>query len=319
MARNGAIPADPLKEVFTEEVMTDLGRRSRNAPALRDRLNVLVARAPVVDAESRRIVAHPPERRARRAAWETYLEAAFALGLFDPPDGQHLRTRLTSVDEDTFRGAMAECLAGWVLAGKLDLELRPRPPGPRGPGEYLIEWGDIGIYVEVKAPHREPLRRGVISGDDSPLLAATLERANRQFADDRANLLVIAPTLRIPVASHRGQLARAFYGQQVLTQPIDVSRGGAVGPVTIEFQPDGSFLRSQKQDGSPAFTRVGGVLCIEEFLRHGNPPWIDHHILLAHNPNAKPGCRLPTGIWKSIPQLVEIDDRMVWTDGAAAF
>src|SRR5437899_7550003 len=43
--------------------------------------------------------------RALRAAWWAYIEHADAVGLLD----DDLRQRLTSDDDDAFRGALAEC------------------------------------------------------------------------------------------------------------------------------------------------------------------------------------------------------------------
>lgn len=161
-------------------------------------------------------------------------------------------------------------------------------------------------------------------GDDSDLLASALKSANAQFERGVRNLLVLAPEVRMPIYRDRGQLARAFFGQPILTFPVDVTKGHAVGPTTTEFTPDGSFLNPKtpkgklvKPDGTPAYTRVGAVLTIEEDLQPGSLPWIDHKILLAHNPYAE--APLPTDGWGSIPQLLEVAGEMAWNDGGPAF
>ncbi len=88
-----------------------------------DRCEVLTARGsatsdPGVDRKVRVL-------RARRAAWETYLDSADACGLLDVD----LLARLRGRDDDDFRGAIAECLSAWVLSTCLGYRLTPRPAG----------------------------------------------------------------------------------------------------------------------------------------------------------------------------------------------
>lgn len=303
-------PSDPLRDVFTEEVLAALHARPSKSEYLEHRLAVLGVRAPFL--------------RAAKAAWEAYLTAAFALGLFSEPYGADLRARLTGTDDDAFRSAMAECLAGWLLAGKLKLAISPRPEGRRGrPLEYLIAHEGGDIRVEVKAPHHAIPANGVWSGDDSDLLAAALKSANEQFDAGVRNLLVVVPKFRIPVHHDRGQITSAFYGQPVMTFPVDLSEGKAVGPVTTEFAPDGRFLarrtptgRPIKPDGMPAFTRVGAILCVEVVRQPGRLPWMDHRVLIAHNPYAQNP--IPREIWGTIPQCLHVAGEMAWNDGGKA-
>ena len=308
------IPSDPIGEVFTDERLVFLQARANKSDRLEERLAVLGG-----------IVSDRPYCRAERAAWEAYLVAAFSLGLFDEPHGNDLRARLTGEDDNAFRAAMAECMVGWVLAGKLKLNVTPRPEGRRGhPLEYLVRNNSGGIRVEVKSPYRPLPARGAWCGDDSDLLAAALKSANEQFDSGVRNLLALAPSIRIPVYRDRGQLARAFYGQHVFTVPIEVETGDPAGPTAFEFSPDGSFFNPRnpagkliKPDGMPAYTRVGAVFCIEEELQFGNPPWMDHKILVAHNPYATDP--ISQEIWDSIPQLVDVGGEMAWNDGARGF
>lgn len=317
-------PSDAIRAVFTRDSLIRLHARPNMSGRLKERLAVLAARGPDSDSVAAR-VAHPPHRRARKAAWEVYLRAAFALGLFDEPYGADLRARLTSADDDAFRAAMAECMSGWLLCGKLGLRIGPRPEGRKGhPLEYLIHCKSGDIRVEVKSPYRAQPGKGPWWGDDSDLLAAALRSANSQFDSSVRNLLIVAPSIRTPVYQERGQLARAFYGQPVITFPVDILRGGAAGPARMEFSPDGSFFKSRtsqgatiKSDGTPPFTRVGAVLCVEEELKAGNPPWMDHRVLVAHNPHASHP--VPSDIWGSVPQLLEIAGEMAWNDGRKAF
>jgi hypothetical protein len=65
---------------------------------------------------------------------------------------------------------------------------------------------DGAIDVEVKAPHCDPPKTQIWYGDDSSKIAKCLKWANGQFHEGRPNLLVLVPTLRIPVYSHRSQI-----------------------------------------------------------------------------------------------------------------
>ena len=58
-------------------------------------------------------------RRAERAAWDTYLAAGFACGLLDGEHGSDVLARLTGIDDDNFRLAMAECMVAWFFAARL--------------------------------------------------------------------------------------------------------------------------------------------------------------------------------------------------------
>ena len=161
----------------------------------------------------------------------------------------------------------------------------------------------------------------VFSGNDADALEEAVKAANRQFDEGVANLLVVVPDLRLPVASFRSQITNAFYGEAGMAIPINVRTGGAAGPWRHSFNPSGKFLqtalpdgRSVKPDGMPGYTRVGGVLSIEE------KPGVDqmeHSTILAHNPHAS--CPLYEADWADIPQFVRRGDDMQWTDGADPF
>jgi len=254
--------------------------------------------------------------RKVKAAWEAYLDTAFGIGLFDDPHGLDLRSRLTSSQDDDFRSAMAEYMAAWYLAGKLRLTLQPRPPGRRNRVlEFRVTNTEIAINVEVKAPHRE-ITNDFWWGNDSDLFQQALETANKQFPDDVANLLVLAPQIRIPVYSQRTQLIRAFLGELVISIPIDTRSGGPAGPERNVFKPSGHFVKKHgatlsKVDGIPRFTRVSAVLSIEETAGAYS---IEHQTFLLHNPYAKmPISEKP---WEVMPQLVLRDGKILWTDGA---
>jgi hypothetical protein len=74
-----------------------------------------------------------PELRAYKSAWETYLTAAFAIGLFDGTHGTDLRARLTCVEDDNHLGAIGECfdcLSGRAPSAISGLEYRGQKSAP---------------------------------------------------------------------------------------------------------------------------------------------------------------------------------------------
>lgn len=257
--------------------------------------------------------------RSQKAAWDTYLRAAYSVGLFEGSGANDLYARLTGTDDDNFRSAMAECLAAWFLAGPLRLKVSARPLGrPGHPLELAIHLNAGDVHAEVKAPHR-PVRNQTFWGDDSDLLKKSLEDANRQFSAESANLLIVVPELRIPLSSMRGQLTRALFGDLRIVIPIDTRTGGPAGPDRLEYEPTGHFVathrpggRAFKPSGEPRFTRVGGVLTIEEFPTLSV---VDHRALVVHNPHATR--QLREDIWAEIRQFVPRDGEMIWTDGAS--
>jgi hypothetical protein len=122
------------------------------------------------------------ELRAFKAAWEAYLTAAFAIGMFEGEHGTELRARLTGTDDDNFFSAISECFAAWYLAGRRQLALRPRPAG-RGKSclEFSISCDGGDIKVEVKAPY-SPLT-------DEPFWGATTVIALRVHFNRRISNL----------------------------------------------------------------------------------------------------------------------------------
>jgi hypothetical protein len=95
--------------------------------------------------------------RSLRAAWWSYIVHADAVGLVD----DDLRQRLTSVDDDAFRGALAECQTCSFFDHKLGIHLR-RHHGAGGDFDDGAE-----LRVEVKAPY-VPLLGDVIGARSLP-------------------------------------------------------------------------------------------------------------------------------------------------------
>ncbi len=308
-----------LRAIFTEEVMDRLAGATQT-DALAYRRVVLTASGPLPsdpwDAED------VMRWRGQRAAWEVYLDAAFACGLFDEPHGRDLVERLTHVDDGQFRSGMAECLAAWYFAGKLRLPTSARPTGNNDrPLELLVTLPDGDLHVEVKAPLREPVVDGrAHSVDDSDILESCLAKAASQFRKDARNLLFLAGRLTLPIMRHRRFLSKAFYADQAYVFRVNRETGEPVGEGRVEYLPTGRFLKQWGNEQGPRHTRVGGVLFVEENIRQYRSPFgrdwkflAFHDALMMHNPNALHP--LPEEPWRECPQLVQRGDVIEWTDG----
>ena len=347
-------PPDPLRVAIPPNIR-DKWRRNPT-PELIRRLEFLCACGPKPsDALERARLMH---YRAVRAAWETYVYCAFACEFFDGDRGKELLARLRSRKPENLRSAMAECLACWFLAGRLALPVEGDAPG-RGKKKLDMRTviDDQSVGVEVKAPYSElPPEGQPWCGHDGDLLAQCLDRANRQFANDTANILILVPELKTPVSTLRVQLGSALYGEEKITCPIDTRTGGPAGPVTTKFFPEGMLLRRRqpdgklvKRDGTPGFTRVSAVIVIEEQMKEkyphpittlghtmaekntavaqelwdrqmalyedrSNECWMDHVILVAHNPYAS--YPLSPVLFREYVQFEDIGDgRYGWNDG----
>ena len=320
------LPEDALKEVFTPDVMASLRSHKNPSKRLEWRLQVLEASGPYPCDEclSYRIAC----LRAQKAAWEAYVAAAFACGMFEGEQGRDLRARLTGKGDDGFRGAMAECEVCWLLAGRMKLPVQPEASGRVGKNlEMRVVFANCDIGVEVKAPFR-PIPRSPTgeylpwNGDDADKIRQCLESANRQFTDNCRNILAIVPDLRTPMYDHRQDLLRAAYGESKITCPIDTATGGPAGPIEVKFFPEGKFLNTTtpggadlKPDGFPAYRRISAVVCIEEEMKPcgSDLMWVDHRVLVLHNPYAYHP--LSQVMFQEFPQLVPVWNEMQWTDG----
>ena len=276
------VPIDPLKSVFTKDVLANWKRMAEQSEDLKFRLRVLSACGP-----------YPSDRwraseirfyRAWRAAWDVYLYAAFANGMFEGDRGRDIRARLTRIDADDFRSAMAECLSCWFLSGPMGFTVDAIAPGRNGKNlDMVMVLPDDRIGIEVKAPFRDipPPKSGsgavCWSGDDSDKIAQCLEAANKQFSDGMRNILVIEPRLRSSLCSDRHDLVKAAFGESSLTFLLNAETGEA-GPMEMEFSANGKFFkrtlpngRPLKSDGFPAYRRISAILCIEERLKEKYP------------------------------------------------
>lgn len=271
---NTVAPSDSLQDIFTPSVMEKLRKKRDQSEELQRRLDVLGACGPMPsDVWTAREVR---AWRARKAAWEAYLNAAFVAGLFERASGNDRRARLTGVDDDNFRGAVGECVAAWYLACRMGFSVSRVPEGRKDSSIDMQADLPCGTAsVEVKAPFRELPPSGCTWwGDDSDKIAQCLKKAEKQFADDRPNIMVMVPMLRTPIFHDRNTLVRACFGKSVIVCDVDVSGRHDVDPdLRTEFRPSGKFLNTRKpsgsllkQDGSPAYRRMSAILCIEETL-----------------------------------------------------
>ncbi len=346
-------PYSVLAETFPQNVRDEWRRKC--TPELRFRLNVLDACGPQPSDIGRALELR--EWRVWRAAWETYLYTAYACGLFHGERRKDLLARLGSRNADGFRSAMAECLTCWFLAGKMRFSVSSDMRGRLNKTLDLglaIEGTNIG--VEVKAPFRERPKT-TWSGGESDKIAQAIEQANKQFDDSGPNLLVLVPELRVPIRSHRDALLHACFGISVYRGMFDPHTGRA-GDFQFEFDPTGKFFRTTcpngkplKLDGFPAHRRVSALLCIEEVMdsmcpmpdyrafmvrglpvglrdavyeqhcrynRLDNQMWVDHAVILVHNPYALHP--LSQGPWIQFPQLIFNEHGVgSWTDGEPAY
>jgi hypothetical protein len=117
-------------------------------------------------------------------------------------------------------------------------------------------------------------------------------------------------------------LIKAYFGEDKIVIPLNSNTGEPAGLTRSEFIPDGHFLSTKlpggkpiKKDGTPGYTRVSAVICMEPYMRV-MPSYdyiIDHNILIAHNPYSKH--ELPQNIWDDAAQLIRLGDSMQWNDG----
>lgn len=254
-------------------------------------------------------------RRACKAALDAYVTAADASGLLDA----NMVERLRSSEERNFRSARAECVACWLLAGKLGYPVAPVVGGGRAGKqvEFTATTPHGPLTIEVKAPRVDIPPGGIWSGNDADTLATVMREAAGQFGKGRCNVLVIVPQLRTPVYARREQLERLI-GDRVMFVPVRTDPNGDVPEPHPGFVPRGLLVRPGKDGPNgtrlPAHTRVSAVVSIETGLSERGGRWFeDHRVTVVHNPNAD--VPVPDATFARFPQLVRVsDEEMVWTD-----
>lgn len=301
-------------ETFIDEVFDSACREGwlrQFSPELGGRLDVLVARDRPSDDEPWLPVL---ENRARRAAWESYLNVAKRLGLFDGENGRELLGRFRSLHAASFRSALSECLVAWFLSYEARLNVRSRASGQnRSVIDLAIILSNGSVNVEVKAPLIEHPVGDVFWRNDEPVFRKALSKSARQFAAGEVNILCLVPTAWYSSYYDPSQVIHALYGRSAIRFPVvDPSKGvlGEPGPV---FVPSGSLLRFDRKIQDYQRTRISAVLIIEERIhREEIPNYVAHNALLLHNPHAKRP--LDTSIFRGIPQFAPRNGEMVWID-----
>jgi hypothetical protein len=295
---------DAVAKVFTADVLDALGAIKRRPAHPGDHLAEPVRQRHIMFSES-------PVKgnaiRALRAAWWMYIEHADGVGLLD----NDLRQRLTSQDDDDFRGALAECQTSWFFNCRLGTGLR-RHAGSGG------DFDDgATMRVEVKAPY-VPVQSDVIHGDDSDVLAKCIKKAGEQFDESTTNLVVICPLLRTPVWMQRDQIVKACIGEWAISVPVSLD-GSEPGDAKPIFLQNGKLAKMFPKGGAfgPDHRRVSAVATIEEKVCVKPEGWTIQHIAyVVHNPFA--AVRAPESIFDDHPQLVLRDTSMSWTDMRSA-
>jgi hypothetical protein len=214
---------------------------------------------------------------------------------------------------------MAECIAAWFLARRLRMSVIVGGKAREGRNvEFNVEGPAGTLAVEVKSPYHVP-KASVFMLRGEEQIKGAIEEANRQFVAGSRNLLVLVPEYMESLCSERDTLVHALFGEFGATFDWDPATGSAVGDLRSTFLPTGHLLnrsnqrgRPWKPDGTPRFTRVGAVLCIQE-LNRGQVGRVTHAARLLHNPMAT--TPITEDGWRNVPQLVRRGSDMHWTDG----
>jgi hypothetical protein len=298
--------------LFTSAVLARLARITRTDVSPMDHAGAPARRRQELFSSSAKL---NPGMKRLQTAWRAYILHAMSIGIADPD----LRGRLTSDDDDDFRGALAECRVAWFFHKKLGVALRRARASGRG-RIYDFE-ADSGLCVEVKAPHI-PIVGNHWSGDDSAALRACVEEAGGQFKKGNANLVAIVPLLRTPLWMERNQLTTALIGQWALSVPVRLDPHAPIEEPSDVFLQNGHLTRAIRTDKGTKtlWTRIAGVATLEERTAwRGEKVVMRHPFHVVHNPFATaPG--LDSSIFGSHPQLaVREGDQMGWSDGASTF
>jgi hypothetical protein len=259
--------SDVLRDIFTDEIVERLGKCGANLPSAEFRRRVL-------SLPDEPIGQHHPAACERqlyesvRERWKRWIASAISAGLFQGSHGAELRNRLTGIDDDGFRSALAECMTCWALSSELGLQVQPRPSGRRGRVlEFAVRTSQGEIDFEVKSPRLRSSTHFGPEPEGSPVatdvycaalaMRAALRYANRQFAAARRNILVIAlPEIEqgsaaVPGKTWPASLIRAFYGDQRVITSLP-------GSAATQFVAKGNLL--ERPGGVPRFTRTSAVI-----------------------------------------------------------
>ena len=248
-----------LGDIYPDKIIERLRKSAADSPAAAFRFRVFS----LPHANIARWNSSPQQQLyfETRKRWKLWIAAAASAGLFQPPHGSELRSRLTGIDSDGFRSALAECMACWALSSELGLRIQPRPCGRDGRIlEFAAETAHGEVFFEVKSPRFRGAAVFASDSEDSGVLReysvalamrAALRAANRQFAPAQRNILVLASPLVDSCSAMMSEkwpssLVRAFYGgRHVMTNWSDTGAN--------QFATEGNFLK--QLGGKPRYTR----------------------------------------------------------------
>jgi hypothetical protein len=303
--------ADILDELFTPEIIARLKAQANPSNTLTHRIAILTAAEKADAGLSQRCWQRVG--LARRAAWVNYVTSMRGAGLLDAD----ISARLTGIADDGFRSALSECLTGYFLRHILGLEVFGRPEGrPGRVVDFGVRRGDGDLSIEVKSPFADRPVAQVWSGDHAHILVPVIDEANKQFAEGRRNVLVVAPLVEFPILEGRMAYVKAFFGETQVVFTVDTRTGGAVDKPKWEFITEGKFLKLWPE---PRFTRTGAVVALREVTIEENQfeetfaARTELRWFVMHNPHCP--VPIPADIWGDAVQLVSDGDVMRWTDG----
>lgn len=295
-----------MDDIFTPGVISRLASHRSDSAEIKFRFYVLNSSNLRPSSPTEALILTRLARK--RALWDRWVDVASRGGLFAGNEGTDLRKRLTGVDDNGFRSAIAECMVSWAFSKDLGLGISPRPAGRDGRVlEFLVRTSSQELHVEVKSPRNlEELTKSeggaVDIGAPAMALGRALENAAKQFSKGAANVLILAfpeTGLPIPAVSREPDvsLIPAFYGEHTL-----VTYPG--GPAAIRFAPNGKLLR--RYAGQPRFTRVSTIVCIYDV-----PPYAKLQTVVLHNPHCTDPIDPKT--FRDWRQLVPDSGSMRWT------
>jgi len=226
----------------------------------------------------------------QQAAWKMYLNAAFDCGLLPDSD---LEGRLQGIDDDGFRSGLSECMTAWYMA-RLGFEVRPKPESTHQRNvDFLFLKQGACIHAEVKAPYSPlPMVGGWSESDTKVFLKCIKDAGSGQLKRGRTNLLVVCPTVRMPVFAERSQLIEATIGQVFWEVPVSLD-GSRPPKGRVGFHQNGKLAKliKNKQTGAftTDFTRIGAVMTLEPdfaWILDEDRFEVTHRALVVHNPFA---------------------------------
>jgi hypothetical protein len=282
-----------ISRLYTPKVLSRLASIQRAAPPREDAAADSVRQRHIIFS-GEKLTGHA--MRVRRAAWWMYLEHAAAVGLLDEED---FRQRLVDVDDENFRGALAECLVSWFFSKRLGVELRRHSGGGARHADFE---GADDLRVEVKAPY-VPVPGPAWSGDDAAVLRQCIQNAGGQFKKNMVNVVVVVPLLRTPVWMQPDQLVKATIGEWAIVVPVSLDPAVPAPPRTMRFLPRGKLAALHDGGTRTHLTRVSAVACIEEETMLGKDGVVlSHYVHVVHNPFA--ANPLPSTVFGDRRQLV---------------